>query len=259
MAARKSRRRRHRNRGRFGFLYKLLSVGAILAAVVMGSAVFFRVDTIHVSGQNRYTAEQVIEAAQVEQGDSLFALNKLKTARHILARLPYVDSVSIVRRLPDGLEIAVTESAAAAAIEGGGAWWALNAGGKYLERTDAAGAAGLAPVYGLTPVGPQIGARLAVEEADRFKLDSLLGLMRAAEKYGMTAEMQSYDLTAANVIETGYAGRFTLRMPMSGADYDYLMNAVDRAVREKLDERSGGIMDLSRLKSEGILNVIPYS
>lgn len=259
MAARKKRRGRHHGRGRFGFLYVVLSTAAILAAIVLGSAVFFRVNSIQVTGQSRYSAEKIIEAAEVKQGDNLFGLDRVKVSKQIIARLPYVESVSITRRLPDGVDIAVTECTGAAAIEGEGAWWILNAGGKFVERTDAAGAAGLPPITGLTPVAPMVGSRLEVPEEQILKLESLIALLKAINQYGMATQIQSYDLTAVNVIEAGYAGRFTLKMPMSGADYDYLMNAVDRAVKEKLDVSTSGIMDLSRLESEGILNVIPYS
>ena len=117
MAARKSRRRKYRNRGRFGFLFKVLSAAAVLAAIVLGSAVFFRVDSIQVVGNSRYTEGQIIEAAQVERGDNLFLMHKFNTERHILTRLPYVDSVSITRHLPAGLEIRVTECSAVVAIQ----------------------------------------------------------------------------------------------------------------------------------------------
>lgn len=45
MAARRNRRGRRRNRGRFSALYKLLSVLIIFAAILMGCVVFFRVST----------------------------------------------------------------------------------------------------------------------------------------------------------------------------------------------------------------------
>ena len=54
MAARRNRKGRRRNRGRFGFLYKLLSTLAICAVVVAALTLFFRVDTIEVSGTARY-------------------------------------------------------------------------------------------------------------------------------------------------------------------------------------------------------------
>ena len=58
-------RRRHssrRRRGSSGFLYKLLSVLVICGAIIAALTLFFRVETIAVSGQRRYTEAEIIEA-----------------------------------------------------------------------------------------------------------------------------------------------------------------------------------------------------
>ncbi len=52
MAARRNRRGRRRNRGRFSALYKLLSVLIIFAAILMGCVVFFRVSTVEITGDS---------------------------------------------------------------------------------------------------------------------------------------------------------------------------------------------------------------
>ena len=56
MASRRSNKRKQRNRGRFGFLYKLLSLIIILVVIAAGCVVFFRVEEITVTGVSRYTA-----------------------------------------------------------------------------------------------------------------------------------------------------------------------------------------------------------
>lgn len=255
MAARRKKRGRQHRRGRFGFLYKLLSVALILAAIIAGCVVFFRVDTITVSGNSRYTAEQIIDAAEVEKGDNLFALDKFKISKQILTRLPYVASVAISRSLPDGLDIKVTECAGAAALEGEGSWWILNAGGKFVERTDAAGAAGVPIVTGITAVAPIVGTRLEVPEEQELKLAALTTLMAALEARGMAVQVQSYDLTAVNVVLVGYAGRFTLKLPMSGTDYTTETKAVQVAM-ERLAANDSGTIDFTL---EGDPHLIPYS
>ena len=53
--ARRSRRNRRRSRGRFAFLYRLLCFVLICAAIVGALVLFFKVDTISVSGNDRYT------------------------------------------------------------------------------------------------------------------------------------------------------------------------------------------------------------
>ena len=126
MAARRSRKGRRRNRGRFGGLYKLLSILLILAAIILGCVVFFRVNTMLVEGNSRYTAEEVIAASGVQQGDNLFALNKSHMISQILTRLPYVDDLSIQRKLPDTLVFYVTESVPVAWVESGGTCWLLD-------------------------------------------------------------------------------------------------------------------------------------
>ena len=85
-------RRRHSNqrrrRGSFGFLYKLLSMLVICAAIIVALTLFFRVDTVKISGQQRYTDEQVREASGIQVGDNLILLNKYDVAGNIVEALP---------------------------------------------------------------------------------------------------------------------------------------------------------------------------
>ena len=53
MAARRRHSNRRRRRGTFGFLYKLLSVFLICGCLVAAITLFFRVDTIEVTGMER--------------------------------------------------------------------------------------------------------------------------------------------------------------------------------------------------------------
>ena len=73
-----ARQRRHprskRRRGRFRGLYKLLSILLIAAAVVLACVVFFRVNSVEVTGNVRYTAAEVIAASGIEMGANLVVL-----------------------------------------------------------------------------------------------------------------------------------------------------------------------------------------
>lgn len=253
MAARRNKRGR-RDRGRFGFLYKLLSVVVILAAIVVGCVVFFRVDQIEVEGNAKYSAEEIIAAAEVERGDNLFALDKYRMFRQIQTRLPYVDEVAIYRKLPDTLVISVTERVPAAAVQGDGAWWILDAKTQILERTDFAGAAAYPEVTGITPTAPAVGRKLSVAEGEQFKLDGLGGLLRALAARGAAGQAESFDLTAVNSIQMKYAGRYTVKMPVS-TDFDYEVRKIIGTV-ERLPESESGVIDLTLDADE--IHVIPY-
>ena len=112
MARNRSTNRRRR-RGRFSFLMKLLCILLIAGAVVAALTVFFKVQSITVSGNARYTSEEVVAASGIEIEDNLFLLNKYSAAQAIFEKLPYVEEATINRALPDTIVITVRECAAA--------------------------------------------------------------------------------------------------------------------------------------------------
>ena len=117
MSRRSSRSRtRRRNRGRFGPLFKLLCVLAVIVALTGGATVFFRVETVMVTGSQRYTQEEIIAASGIQVGDNLYALNKVRIDRNIRTQLPYVGELSINRALPSTIVITVVEWEATAQV-----------------------------------------------------------------------------------------------------------------------------------------------
>ena len=56
---------------------------AVVAAIVFGVAIFFKVTTIEVQGNTLYSAEDVIAASGIEPGDNLLLVNKATTAGNI--------------------------------------------------------------------------------------------------------------------------------------------------------------------------------
>ena len=67
MARRRGSARRRR-RGGSGFLYKLLSVFLICGCLVAAITLFFRVDTVIITGEQRYTEAEIRQASGVEDG-----------------------------------------------------------------------------------------------------------------------------------------------------------------------------------------------
>ena len=117
MASARNNRRRRRSRGRFGPLFKLLCLLAVIVALTLGATVFFQVETVVVSGNSRYTQGEVVEASGIQIGDNLYRLNKIQISQQLLQTLPYLETVSIRRSLPSTLVIQVTEWQAVARVE----------------------------------------------------------------------------------------------------------------------------------------------
>ena len=104
---------------------RLVIMLALVAAVVFGVAVFFKVSRVEVQGNSLYSAEQVVQASGIEVGDNL------------LTQLPYVEQVSVGRSMPDAVILEVQESTARFAVMSDtNVIWLINSSGKALERYD---------------------------------------------------------------------------------------------------------------------------
>lgn len=114
---------------------RLLIMAAIVAAVIFGVAIFFKVNTVEVQGNTIYSAEEIRSASGIQKDDNLFTLNKEAAAGSIKASLPYVETVSIIRFLPDKIVIEVKESDATFAVTTDtNTTWLINSVGKALEQ-----------------------------------------------------------------------------------------------------------------------------
>ena len=122
-----------------GFLSRLVIMLAVVAAIVFGVAVFFKVSDVEVQGNTLYSAQQIITASGIEKGDNLLTVNKAEIAGNIMAQLPYVEKVSVGRSMPDTIVLRVEESTVTFAVSTDtNTIWLINAQGKALERYDPA-------------------------------------------------------------------------------------------------------------------------
>jgi len=231
-------RKHYRRKRRFHFtrLYGVLCALLILAAVVGGSIVFFRVDQVAVEGNARYTQEEIVAISGIEQGDNMFLINKYKVMDTLLSELTYVDDVSIRRALPSTIRIRITECTVAAAVQDGesGGWWLVSSAGKLLERVE--DPSGYLQVTGLTLAAPSEGTKLAVEEGQRLQLEALLAILPSMEQRGLLENGQSIDLSSASVVTMAYAGRLTVRLKLS-SDFDYEMRVLSTVMEEYVNAK----------------------
>lgn len=251
MARRKNSRRRRR-RGSFGFLYKLLSIVVICTAIVLALTLFFRVETIVVSGQIRYTEEQICEASGVESGDNLYLLNKHDIAARIGQALPYIESIRINRKLPDTLLIEVQECGPPMVMVQNGFAWLISPQGKILEQLEESAAGEYALISGCQLLAPTVGESIALATEYSAQQSSLLDLLKALEEAGLTEQVDGIRLDDLAYLNMDYAGRFTVRMAY-GADYGWELKKLTATLaRDEIQSNMTGTFDL-QLDSERVL------
>ena len=245
--ARRRHSNRRRRRGNFGFLYKLLSVLVICAAMVMALTLFFRVDTIEVTGTERYTEKDVIEASGIQLGDNLFLLNKYEAARSIAEQLPYIDieDIRIRRELPDTLLIDVAECGTPLAVIQDGSAWLLSPKGKIVEQLPASQAGDYAVIDGCELLAPSVGTDIALSTEFANQQTSLLALLAALDAAGLTDRVDAIHLDDLSRLTMDYAGRFSVEMEYN-ADYDRMLQILEAGISKLESNQTGSIrLDLN--------------
>lgn len=249
--ARRKHTKRRRGRGGFGFLYKLLSVLLICGAILTAMTLFFRVDNIVVTGQKRYTEEEIRAASGVEPGSNMYLLNKYDIVRAITKELPYIEDIRVNRKLPDTLLIEVHESGRPFALVQDGNAWLISAGGKIVEQLPEKEAGQYGLISGCQLLAPSVGTSLALATEYASQQASLLDLIAALDAAGLTENVDGIRLDDLSFLKMDYIGRFTVRMAY-GADYEWELKKLTATLeKEQVQDNMTGTIDL-RLESDRV-------
>ncbi len=109
----------------------------VIAALVLGITMFFKIGGIQVEGEIRYTAEEIIEKSGIKKGDNIFTINPAESERKIKEAFPYVENVEIKRVFPDKIVIAVESAKEAVYTRSDDEkWLILNGEGRLLDITE---------------------------------------------------------------------------------------------------------------------------
>ena len=124
---RSRRAARHRTRRVLVVFSRLVLLAGLCAAVYLGAReaarrFFFenpdyRVNTIELQTDGTLQREQVLKVADLREGENIFSVN-LARVRERLQRLPQIDEVEVVRKLPGEIDIRMVERKPVAWITG---------------------------------------------------------------------------------------------------------------------------------------------
>ena len=232
--------RRKKNRS---VLSASLSFIAICAALVFGLSVFFKVSAIEVEGNDLYTAQEVIDASGIEEGDNLVFVNCIAADSRIYSKLSYIENVSVTRKLPNKVIIKIVESKGEAAIAYGGEMWILGTDCKLLQKADASQTADMITVTGINPTAPTLGETLVGDASDTGKVTYLAEMLTAMSRFDMCDDITKIDMSNVASPEFDYLGRFTVKMG-SYENVEYKIELLLSAVN-MLEDGDTGTIDLS--------------
>ena len=246
------------------FLLQLLIVAAIVISFVFVMSIFFKLgsedESVLVEGANLYTTKEVIEAADIREGDSILFLNRAKIRARILQKLPYVRSVRVGIKLPNTVKIEITESQVLYSIEAlDGNWWLLNDEGKVLEETNWVDAKDHTVITGVRIQIPEAGQQAEAIEPEPVldaegnalppvltgeqSLTTVLSIVQLLERFGILGAADSISIEDPLNIQVWYDER--LRIDLGDhLDLEKKLGYAVSAMNE-LESNRSGIIDVS--------------
>ena len=258
-------------------ILRLLTVAAVVLALFMGLSIFFKVENIKVSGNQKYDAWTVREASGIEQGASLLSFGKAKACGRITEALPYVKSVRIGITLPNTVNIYIDElEVVYAAEDEQGGWWLLTSGGRVVEKTSKTTAQSKTvlkgfqikdPVVGETAkaVEPEMAEALADEDlpiitiTNQDRMDTALSIVYELERKGVLGKAASVDVTDMANIELWYGTSYQVKLGDPG-DMEKKIALMCGTIQKHQREGSyqSGILDISFTTYPGAVGFSPW-
>ncbi len=249
------RRRRYHGRGRLTVLTRFLSFLLICSAIAAALILFFKTQDFVISGNVRYTEQEVIDSTGVEVGDNMFLLNKYAISRQIMKELPYVENVSIRRSLPDTLVIAVEECQAVAVILQAGVGWLVSSSGKLLEQVTATQAEAYPRISGVELLMPEEGGTMEFPASGNATEEQVLSLLQALESRGLLEKLGGIDCSGSDEMEMEYDGRFRVVMHYDD-NFDQDLNMVEQVIPQLQSNQTGTLL-LTMFDTTGEIRFVP--
>lgn len=230
----RTNQRRRKNKRKKVILRSSLGIILLVTGVLLVIFLFFNINKISVTGDTAYSADQVIAASEVKNGDNLIFLSKSKINELITTKLPYVESVKIKRRLPAHLEIEVHKTVPCFGVAENGYYTLLNEKGKVLE-TELEHIGENVILLNGGKISSVVLGTTVVFENDKI-LPRLQEVNDACNSVGLT-DITSVDISNIYNIKLVYQGRITLEL--GNTDGEKLVNklkfgksAIDRQNEE---------------------------
>lgn len=229
--ARYSKRRR-------GLLFAILATALIALSIVGACTVFFQVETVTVTGNERYSEQQILDVASVEMGANMILTPSEQIAQRLYDGLPYLHEVQVHKRFPTTLRLEITECQPAAVITGAASAWLVDANGKLLEAADETMQQEYPNVTGLELLEPKQGTQAATTDENQSKLKGLVALMQALTDGGLMDGVTAIDVSSGTEIQVVYDGRLTIKL-LNNANFEKKMQPLRTVIAVAGDDARG--------------------
>ena len=123
-------------RRRIKTFFAVFTVFLLIIAVVLSVTVLFPIKKINIQGSKIYSYAQIEKAASIEKNANLFTLSLKETENNIKTKLPFVDSISFKRIIPDTINITVKDAKEFASYNVNSKYYIVSKSGWVMEARE---------------------------------------------------------------------------------------------------------------------------
>ncbi len=193
--------------------YFIAVVFIIMALIFLSLTVFFNIKTVDITGTDLYVDEQIIEVAGLSEDDNLFRIDTAKMKDDILSAFPYLEDITIKKKLPSTLQLTAVQAVPMANIKNEDeTFCVISTTGRIVETGMLDKKAGLVTVTGMDLKVKDLGKTYA--DKDSMKTTILNQILGEITALGMT-NMDTIDLSDRTNIKMTYDGRLDIEVGSS--------------------------------------------
>ena len=218
----------------------------VSVCIVLSLTVFFKIDEITVEGETRYKTEDIIASCMIEQGDNLILCRTSPGESNIWQKFPYIESVSIRKKLFNGIVISVEEAVPSTVIESGGKYVILSESGKIIDITDKK-QEDIPMILGAKLQTPKLSS--SVRYKDENMEEYINEILTCADKYGFgTLKIIDISNLSKIVLEHKKGLHIIIGTP---DNIDHKLKTARKVIDKGVSESDTGTLDVSLSASDG--------
>lgn len=241
-AIRKVKKRRRSNTGRIALVVTVLIVAMV--GVILSLTVFFKTKAIDVYGDSRYSSKEIIAAGKIELESNLIRLDSKKIAQRIETKLPYIEKVELLKKLPTTVVLNVTEAKIAGYVKTNEGYSIISTNGKVLEKVQQLPEK-MTEILGIDANSVDVAEFVSDENGSLSSARAIFNELGV----GMSSGVTQMDVTDSINLEFVYRDRVTVRLG-SETDLTEKIRFVSKILNnpEEIDEDDMGIIYATNAK-----------
>lgn len=178
---------------KYRFLLYLASVVAVVLAIIFGMSIFFKVSTVTVVGNEKYTAWDIREASGIQDGENLLSVSEARVSNSITSKLPYVYKVRVGIKLPDTVKLEIVEIDVVYSVKASdGSWWLMRSDGMLTEKVSDADAKQHTKILGVQLSKPEKGQQAVAYQPEQPEGETVPVTVLASEQLQVALSIAQY-------------------------------------------------------------------